>query len=48
MLSAEVLMLSNCGVGKDSLESLGLWVNQTCQSVLKEIDPEYWVERLML
>ena len=31
-LSAEELMLSNCGVGEDSSESLGLQVDQTSQS----------------
>ena len=34
-------MLSNCGAGEDSSESLG-------QSVLKEINPEYLLEGLML
>ena len=32
MLSAEELMLLNCGVGEDSQESLGLQGDQTCQS----------------
>ena len=41
-LSAEELMLLNCGVGEDSWESLGL------QSILKEISPEYSLEGLML
>jgi len=36
------LMLLNCGVGKDSGESLGL------QSILKEISPEYLLEGLIL
>ena len=31
-LSAEELMLLNCGVGEDSLESLGLQGDQTNQS----------------
>jgi len=35
-------MLLNCGVGKDSGESLGL------QSILKEISPEYLLEGLIL
>ena len=35
-------MLLNCGVGKDSWESLGL------QSILKEISPEYSLEGLIL
>ena len=34
-------MLSNCGAGEDSCESLE-------QSILKEIDPEYSLEGLML
>ena len=38
-------MLLNCGVGEDSWESLGL---QRLQSILKEIDPEYSLEELML
>ena len=38
-------MLLNCGVGEDSLESLGL---QGDQSILKEISPEYSLEGLML
>ena len=37
MLSAEELMLLNCGVGEDSN-----------QSILKEISPEYSLEGLML
>ena len=31
-LSTEELMLLNCGAGEDSLESLGLQVDQTSQS----------------
>ena len=31
-LSAEELMLSNCGVGEDALESLGQQGDQTSQS----------------
>ena len=38
-------MLSNCGVGEDSLESLGL---PNVWSVLKEINPEYSCKGLML
>ena len=38
-------MLLNCGVGEDSRESLGL---QGDKSILKEISPEYSLERLML
>ena len=32
MLSTEELMLSNCGVGKDSWDSLGQQGDQTSQS----------------
>jgi len=46
-LSTEELMLLNCGVGKDSWESLGLQGDPTSQS-LKEISPEYSLEGLML
>ena len=44
-LSAKEMMLSNCGVGEDSGESLGLSLNQ---SILKEINPEYSLKGLML
>ena len=37
-------MLSNCGVGEDSFESLGPQGHQ----ILKEINPEYSLEELML
>ena len=37
----------NCGAGEDSWESLGLQ-GDTNQSILKEISPEYSLERLML
>ena len=40
MLSDKELMLSNCGAGEDSRRSN--------QSVLKEINPEYSLEGLML
>ena len=40
-------MLSNCGVGEDSLESL-LDSKEINLSVLKEINPEYSLEGLML
>ena len=43
--SAKELMLSNCEAGEDSWESLGL---QGDQSILKEINPEYSLEGLML
>ena len=46
-MSAEELMLLNCGVRKDSRESLGLQRDKN-QSVLKEITPKYSLEGLML
>ena len=39
-LSAKELMLSNCGAGEDSWESLGL-ERRSNQSILKKINPEY-------
>ena len=45
-LSAEELMLLNCGVGEDSWESLGLWGPN--QSILKEISPGISLEGLRL
>ena len=46
-LSAKELMLLNCGVGEDSWESP--WTARSSnQSTLKEISPEYSLERLML
>ena len=45
-LSAEDLMLFNCGVGKDSWESLGL--QGDFQSILKEISPGISLEGTML
>ena len=39
------MMLLNCGVGEDARESLGLQGNQL---ILKEINPEYSLEGLML
>ena len=59
-LSAEELMLLNCGVGEDSWESLGLkecwrkllrvpWTTRRSnQSILKEISPGCSLEGLML
>ena len=46
-LSAEELMFLNCGVGEDSL---GVpWTGKRSnQSILKEISPEYSLERLIL
>ena len=40
-------MLSNCGAGEDSLESLGQQ-KRSNQSILKEINPEHSLEGLML
>ena len=46
-LSAEELMLLNCGVGEDSWESP--WTaRRSNQSILKEISSEYSLEGLML
>ena len=42
------MMLLNCGAGEDSWESLGLQEEQTSQSILKEINPEYSLEGLKL
>ena len=47
-LSAEELMLLNCGVGEDSWESLGLQGDPSNQSILKEISPGCSLEGLML
>ena len=46
-------MLSNCGAGEDSWESLGqqgvaLTARRSNQSILKETSPEYSLEGLML
>ena len=46
-LSAEELMLLNCGVGENSWESVGLQ-RRSNQSILKEINPEYSLQGLML
>ena len=46
-LSTEELILLNCGVGKNSLESLGQQEDQT-RLILKEINSEYSLEGLML
>ena len=40
-------MLSNCIVGEDPSESLGLQGDQT-KSIFKEVNPEYSLEGLML
>ena len=50
-MSTEKLILLNCGVGKDSLESLPRppWTaRRSNQSILKEISPEYSLEGVML
>ena len=45
-LSTEELMLSNCGAGEDSWDS---WTaRRSNQSILKEINPEYSLEELLL
>ena len=46
MLGAKELMLSNCGVGKDSENP---WTaRRSNQSILKEINPQYSLEGLLL
>ena len=45
-LSAEQLMLSNCGAGEDSSESFVL--KEVKQSILKEISPEYSLQGLIM
>ena len=47
-LSAEELMLLNCGVGEDSWESLGLTARRSNQPILKKISPECSWEGLVL
>ena len=47
MLSAKELMLSNCGVGEDSQESLVQQGDQN-QSILKEVSPGYSLKGLIL
>ena len=47
-LSAEELMLVNCGAGEDSWEPHGLLGDPISQSLLLQISPEYSLERLML
>ena len=46
-LSTEELMLSNCGAGEDSWR-VPWTAKKSNQSVLKEINPEYSLEGLML
>ena len=45
-MSAEELMLLNCGIGEDSRESLT--ARRSNQSILKEISPGCSLEGLML
>ena len=45
-LSAEELMLSNCGVGEDL--RVPWTVRRSSQPILKEINPEYPLEGMML
>ena len=45
--TAEKLMFLTCHAGEDSSESLGLQGDPS-QSILKEINPEYSLEGLML
>ena len=47
-LSAEELMLLNCGTEQDYRDSLGLQRDQTSDQILKEINPKYLLEGLML
>ena len=49
-LSAQELMLLNCGVGEDSWESLGLLqvARRSNQSILKEISPGISLEGMMV
>ena len=47
MLSAEELMLLNCGVGRRFLR-VPWTTRRSNQSILKEIGPEYSLEGLML
>ena len=46
-MSAEELMLLNCGVGEDSLR-VPWTARRSNQLILKEISPEYSLEGLML
>ena len=48
-LSAKELMFSNCGAREDSWESIGeIKARRSKQSILKEINPEYSLEGMML
>ena len=46
-LSTKELILLNCGAGEDSLR-VPWTARRSNQSILKEISPEYSLERLML
>ena len=46
-LSAEELMLSNCGAAEDSMR-VPCRARRSNQSILKEINPEYSLEGMML
>ena len=46
-LSAEELMLSNCGAAEDSVR-VPCRARRSNQSILKEINPEYSLEGMML
>ena len=46
-MSAEELMLLNCGVSQDSLKVPGM-ARRSNQSILKEIIPEYSLKGLIL
>ena len=47
-LNPEELMLSNCGAGEDSFLRVLWTIGRSNQSILREINPEYSLERLML
>ena len=42
------MMLSNCGVGEDSILKVPWTARRSNQSILKKINPEYSLEGLML
>ena len=47
-LNPEELMLSNCDAGEDSFLRVLWTTGRSNQSILREINPEYSLERLML
>ena len=47
-VNTKALILLNCDVGEDSWESLPWTARRSNQSILKEINPEYSLEGLML